>query len=56
MIDAIANSLLMAGIPLGLSGVGWMIIKVVQHDAWLTDMKATMVRIEAKLDKLILES
>ena len=47
------DALLMAGIPLGLSGIGWVVVKVIQHDAWLVDMKAAMVRIEDKLDRLL---
>ena len=36
-----------------LSGIVWTVHKVVQHEAWLEHIKASMERIEAKLDRLI---
>ena len=36
-----------------LSGGAWLVYKVISHDAWLGHIKATVERIEAKLDRLM---
>ena len=43
--------LLMSGSA--LSGIVWTVHKVIQHEAWLAHIKASMERMEAKLDRLI---
>ena len=35
-----------------LSGGTWLVYKVISHDAWLSHIKATVERIEAKVDRL----
>lgn len=36
-----------------VGGVTWTVYKVITHDAWLEHIKATVERIEAKLDRLV---
>ena len=36
-----------------LSGVAWVVHKVIQHDEWLSHIKDGMARMETKLDRLI---
>jgi len=52
-MNQFVDGMLMAAIPIGLSGFGWLVIKVIQHDAWLSTMKAAVERIENKLDRLL---
>ena len=49
MIDAV----IYASLPVILSGGGWIVAKVVQHDTWLKDMRTAIARIEDKLDSLL---
>lgn len=54
MTNDFANGLLIAAIPVSLSGLGWVLMKVIQHDAWLSGMRTAISRIEDKLDKVLL--
>jgi len=45
--------MLYAAVPLGLSALGWGVIKIIQHDTWLKDVRAAIQRIEDKLDRLM---
>ena len=51
----LTNSLLLTAIPFFLSGFGWIVVKVVQHDAWLVAIRLSLERVEVKLDKALME-
>ena len=42
--------LAMAGVA---SGLAWTVRKVIQHDEWLRFIRASLTRVEAKLDRLV---
>ena len=52
MTELYAGLIVLSAGSLG-TGIVWMIRKIIQHDAWLDTIHESVVRIEAKVDRLV---